>query len=405
MKTALTISAALAISILAGAAASRPAPTGDDLIAREGSGQRRTDLGAMELKPFPADLWSSLDSWTNGSALTAESTQGKVVLIATWKSFYPASHSALTASQRLAEAHAKDGLIVVAVHDAKGWENAAKVATEKKATVLMAHDNGKFREGLKIDQDPDFYLVDRAGNLRFADVETGDVSEAVKLLVGESKEQAAAVPTNKAQLASKAASEAAKSKTISEKLRPGQVLDVAFSMPEASTFKDAKWPEKNANGLSANDVQGNSLPAQLGNETWITAKPKTDGRVVVIDFWATWCGPCKRAMPKLDELQKKHRQDLVIMGISDEETSKVKGFLAEHKHVYAQAVDQKKTVSDALHVQGIPHVVVMSTDGIVRWQGNPLDENFIKAVESVMEADPGVKARRAAEAEYLKRNG
>ena len=63
--------------------------------------------------------------------------------------------------------------------------------------------------------------------------------------MAESKEQAAAVPTNNAELASKAAAEAAKSKAISEKLRPGQVLDVAFNMPDADSFKNAKWPEKN----------------------------------------------------------------------------------------------------------------------------------------------------------------
>lgn len=101
-------------------------------------------------------------------------------------------------------------------------------------------------------------------------------------------------------------------------------------------------------------------------------------------------------MPKLDSLQSKHKDDLVVVGISDESESKVSGFLKKNPHQYAQAVDQTRTVSNALQIQGIPHVVVLSSDGTIRWQGNPLDPKFPKVVADVIEADPGVAARKAA---------
>jgi thiol-disulfide isomerase/thioredoxin len=132
---------------------------------------------------------------------------------------------------------------------------------------------------------------------------------------------------------------------------------------------------------------------------------KYHGKIVLIDFWATWCGPCKAAMPKLDELYKSNKANLVLIGISDEKLSTVESFLQSHKHAYFQAVDEKKTINGALHITGIPHCVVISSDGIVRWQGNPHDENFKKAVMTCIAVDPGVKARQKAEADYLKRTG
>jgi hypothetical protein len=109
-------------------------------------------------------------------------------------------------------------------------------------------------------------------------------------------------------------------------------------------------------------------------------------------------------MPGLDSLQNSNMKDLVIIGMSGapagsykEDAALVKQYLRGHKSAYFHANDLRRSVSSAIGVQGIPHVVVMSTDGIIRWQGNPLDPKFRKTVEEVIAADPGVKARRAAE--------
>jgi thiol-disulfide isomerase/thioredoxin len=154
-------------------------------------------------------------------------------------------------------------------------------------------------------------------------------------------------------------------------VKPGQVIDVNFPLPDPSAYKDAKWPEKNKEpqSISANDVQGSALPKPLGNETWLTKQVKTDGRIIVLDFWATWCGPCRAVMPKLDELYKENKKDMVILGISDEARATVENFMKDHRHAYPILTDENRTLASALQVQGIPHAVVMSTDGIVRWQG------------------------------------
>jgi len=400
MKTGTFVVAAMTLALAAGGVSAQSD------IAREGSGQHRAACNKLELTAVPADFWSTLTDWTNGSALTAESTKGKVVLIGTWWSAYKPSHKAVETLQKLSDKYGKDGLIVIGVHHDSGWDGAKKVLDDQKATFLVAHDKGNaLRTAVNSDQDPDFYVIDRAGNFRYVDIQTPSVANAVQAAVNESVEDAKAAPSKVASAAMKAADLAERTQTLSGDLKPGQILNVPFTFPEASAFTDASWPEQNQNVQYAKSVQGSKLPVEFTVEKWITAKPNTNGRVMVLDFWATWCGPCKRAMPTLDQLYLDNKKDLAIIGVSDEPESTVSPFLSSHKHAYFQAFDTKQNVYKSLEITAIPHCVIISSDGVVRWQGNPLQPEFVKTVKAVIAADPGVAARRKAEGDYMKSKG
>jgi thiol-disulfide isomerase/thioredoxin len=320
--------------------------------------------------------------------------KGKVVLFVTWASWYKTSLEAVKISQSLHEKLADKGLIVVGVHHAKGYEKAVEVAKAQNVAFAYALDaQNEFRKALYSKGDPDFYIVDRAGNLRYADVETASVETAVNYLIDESAESAAA-----AKPETKPTENAAKPDDKQGDGAAGGGAPGNYQQPDAAAYKAAHWPKANPKeNLSAGDFQGKPLPKPLGKEKFIDNKrPDRAGRVTVLDFWATWCGPCKMAMPKLDKLQKENK-DIIVIGISDEPENTVKTFLSKNKHSYAQATDQSATVNGALKIQGIPHVVVLSSDGMIRWQGNPLQGEFEQAVKAVVEADPGVKARRQAD--------
>lgn len=128
----------------------------------------------------------------------------------------------------------------------------------------------------------------------------------------------------------------------------------------------------NGKKLWAKSVLNEKAP-ELKVTEWISEKPDTKGKFVLVDFWATWCGPCRKAIPELNEIQKQFKDDLVVIGLSDETAEKVKA-MKEPVIEYYHGVDPQATMKKSLEVQGIPHVILIDPKGIVRWEGFPLLE-------------------------------
>jgi thiol-disulfide isomerase/thioredoxin len=176
----------------------------------------------------------------------------------------------------------------------------------------------------------------------------------------------------------------------------GEASAEKMPMIDSALYGNAAWPAHNkGESLYAKDLQGQTLQVSLGKETWISEKASTQGKVVVLDFWATWCPPCRSAMPILDKMQKADPENLAVIAIGgqseDEET--VRSYLEEHEESIHNLFDENQAVFKQFESQGIPLVVVMSTDGVVRWIGNPHDENFQAAVAQTIEVDPMIKAK------------
>jgi len=114
----------------------------------------------------------------------------------------------------------------------------------------------------------------------------------------------------------------------------------------------------------------------------------TKGFVTVVEFWATWCGPCKRAIPHLVDLHKRHADDgLLIVGISTEESKTVKPFVKSHHMEYIVLADAGGT-SKMYGASRIPHAFVVDAKGIVTWVGNPLDGGFDTAINKALKDTP-----------------
>jgi len=108
--------------------------------------------------------------------------------------------------------------------------------------------------------------------------------------------------------------------------------------------------------------QANFTLSDLQGKTWTLQELK--GKVVLVNFWATWCPPCRKEMPDLEKLYKEFAgQGFVVLSISDEDLAKVRPFIEKGKFSYPVLLDPGRKVNDEFVVEGIPKSFVYDRDG------------------------------------------
>ncbi len=88
------------------------------------------------------------------------------------------------------------------------------------------------------------------------------------------------------------------------------------------------------------------------------------GKVILVNFWATWCPPCRKEMPDLEALFEKYKsKGLIVMSISDETEAKVKPFVDQQHITYPVILDTGRKVHEQFQVEGIPKSFVYDREG------------------------------------------
>ncbi len=152
------------------------------------------------------------------------------------------------------------------------------------------------------------------------------------------------------------------------------------------------YPEWSGRVVSAADIRGRPGPAIVVDE-WITDAPALGDRVVVIDFWATWCGPCIASIPHLNELAESFGEQAAFVAVTNEPRpqfeegfTRIEAATGGFAPAVGVALDPVGRMMRSVGVRGIPHALVMSRDGIVRWQGSPRDLDA-GTLAAIIEAD------------------
>ncbi|MCM1181595.1 MAG: TlpA family protein disulfide reductase [Clostridium sp.] len=137
---------------------------------------------------------------------------------------------------------------------------------------------------------------------------------------------------------------------------------------EAASGKDAQQPDMEQ-AVYREVLEGDSAPdftVELADGSTFVLSEQS-GRVVLLNFWATWCGPCVREMPAFEKLYSDYGDEVAILAIDcaeDKET--VDRFLSDAGYTFPIAYDVEGTTFMKYPSEGIPYTLVIGRDGIVR---------------------------------------
>jgi len=175
-------------------------------------------------------------------------------------------------------------------------------------------------------------------------------------------------------------------------------LTVAIGFAAIGTYATLTYAGVNAEGVPAkptataavaSDPESSArinVKALAANLEFLGEKPVLASHPLLIEFWATWCPPCRASIAHLNDLAKKyHANGLQIVGIADEDKAVVENFRDRTPMDYAVALDSNQTLAAAFGVQAIPQAWLLDKEGRVVWSGHPmeLDDQIITGVLAV----------------------
>jgi thiol-disulfide isomerase/thioredoxin len=160
-------------------------------------------------------------------------------------------------------------------------------------------------------------------------------------------------------------------------------LAVLFVVMQLMQVVMSKFGPKLAVGTPAPPLA--TLTMVQGSSDAVALAP---GKVTVVEFWATWCPPCRTAIPHLNEIYHGCRgKGVEFVGVTSEPEDKVRAFIAElgDKFTYPVALDASRAVSGAYPSAGIPNAYVVGKDGKVAWSGHPMS-GLQQAIDAALAA-------------------
>lgn len=137
--------------------------------------------------------------------------------------------------------------------------------------------------------------------------------------------------------------------------------------------------------------EGAMAPAfevRVGGDTIALAQFR--GQVVVLDFWASWCGPCRAAMPALERIHQRYaREGAVVMGVQvndQADVAKFKQSMGASYYSIPSAGGAGDSVAEQFGVSGLPTIVVVGKDGTILWRkvgwGPSFEGQIVEAIKS-----------------------
>ncbi|MHC5026158.1 MAG: TlpA family protein disulfide reductase [Planctomycetota bacterium] len=305
----------------------------------------------LEGKPAPA---LSVENWTGGDATKIADLKGKVVVVDFWGTWCPPCMRAVPKNIKLVEKFKAKGLEFIGVHSTNRANTMAEGHARTGMNYRVAADIGrKTATAYKVGWWPTYIVIDKSGSIRAAGVLPERVEAIVEKLLGET------VDVAKANAAVAAAN-------------PIQISEADDARDSRPREIPARWLEGNREKRARLASLDTANPPALPTKGWMNSEPLTlgdlAGKVVVLDFWATWCGPCKKAVPKINGFHTKYgAHDVVVIGVCAERgADKLAETVQQLGISYPVCIDEGGAMAKACQVDGFPDYYVIDKAGTLR---------------------------------------
>jgi thiol-disulfide isomerase/thioredoxin len=342
----------------------------------------------------------SVERWVKGGAVK-EFEKDKVYVVEFWATWCRPCINAIPHLTQLQNKHRRDGLVIIGV--AGSERGATEEDRLKTLGDFMRKEGSKMGYTVAFDADrsmsrdwmqpagrsgiPVSFVVDKAGKIAWIGHPTNGLDTAV--------------------------AKALRSSGRAEIEAAAPAITLASFQPAAQPKGEGRPPAEPAKRSELRP--GDPAPA-LTVEEWVKGAPLSTlekGKVYVVEFWATWCGPCIKAIPHLTELQQKHkRDDVTIIAVAasergnDDEAKleKLRRFVADRDETmgYTVAYDADRSMGEqwltAAGLNTIPNSFIVDKQGRIAWIGSPmqLDEPLARVVAGTWDLEAYAAEQRKA---------
>ena len=308
-----------------------------------------------------------------GEALSLEQYRGQVVLLDFWATWCPPCIAEIPNVKKTYEKYKDQKFQIIGISLDRSKEPLdAYIAKESLAWIHYWDNTRKVSNLYNVQAIPSTFLIDGEGVIRKTSLRGHSLEHAVAELVEENL----AKPTDTS------------TKTPASKSIPATKL----VKPEAAPEKDesvkpvrsdpSEWIGKPAPDFQVTDLTGEALSLK-----------DYRGQIVLLDFWATWCGPCIAEMPKIKRTYEKYKdQNFQIIGISlDRSTEPLTAYIEKEGLAWKHHWDENRDIRNLYKVWGIPTAFLIDGEGIIQ-KASLGGFNVETAVAELMKENPAQPA-------------